>query len=463
MILTNAPRDTGCIHTVSGLNQTVRTLLEAELPMLWVEGEVSNLSRPSSGHLYFSLKDAHAQIRCALFQNRAFLFRDCPRNGQQVLLRGRVSLYEPRGDYQIIVDYVEEAGHGALQRAYDELRLRLERAGWFAPERKYPLPRFPRQIGVITSPTGAALRDVLATLRRRCPGLPVLIHPVPVQGEGAAARIAQAIQRASQRRDCEVLLLVRGGGSLEDLWAFNEEIVARAIVECSIPVVTGIGHETDVTIADFAADLRAATPTAAAELASPDRLEWLGNVRSLDERLQRAMRQALNRRRPEIDRLREHLSRSQPRRRLQDHNQRLDELEQRLQQASRHRIDQKWLRLVGLEGRLRARTPAIHLREERRHIQALAERLRTATCHRLHAASQQIKILSGSLHALSPLATLDRGFAILRRPADGAILRAREAVVGESVEALLSEGRLLCEIKAISALDSSDSGLPFHR
>ncbi|MCC9003887.1 MAG: exodeoxyribonuclease VII large subunit, partial [Candidatus Competibacter sp.] len=320
MILTNAPRDTGCIHTVSGLNQTVRTLLEAELPMLWVEGEVSNLSRPSSGHLYFSLKDARAQIRCALFQNRAFLFRDCPRNGQQVLLRGRVSLYEPRGDYQIIVDYVEEAGHGALQRAYDELRLRLERAGWFAPERKYPLPCFPRQIGVITSPTGAALRDVLATLRRRCPGLPVLIHPVPVQGEGAAARIAQAIQRASQRRDCEVLLLVRGGGSLEDLWAFNEEIVARAIVECSIPVVTGIGHETDVTIADFAADLRAATPTAAAELASPDRLEWLGNVRSLDERLQRAMRQALNRRRPEIDRLREHLSRSQPRRRLQDHN-----------------------------------------------------------------------------------------------------------------------------------------------
>ncbi|MEZ5574607.1 MAG: exodeoxyribonuclease VII large subunit [Candidatus Competibacteraceae bacterium] len=245
------------IHTVSELTQAVRWLLEQHFPDVWVQGEVSNLSRPSSGHLYFSLKDARAQIRCALFQNRALLFRDCPRNGQQVLVRGRVSLYEPRGDFQIVVEYVEEAGAGALRRAYDELRLRLEREGLFAMDRKKALPRFPRRIGVITSPSGAALRDVLSVLRRRFPTLPVLLYPVPVQGDGAAERIAATIRLASERQDCDVLLLTRGGGSLEDLQAFNEEIVARAIVDCAIPLVSGIGHETDVTIADFAADRRA--------------------------------------------------------------------------------------------------------------------------------------------------------------------------------------------------------------
>ncbi len=453
------------IYSVSRLNQEARSLLEGRFPSLWVEGEVSNLSRPSSGHLYFSLKDARAQIRCALFQSRAFLFRDCPRNGQHVLARGRVSLYEPRGDYQIIVDFVEEAGAGALRRAYDALRLRLEGEGLFAPERKRPLPRFPRQIGVVTSPGGAAVRDVLATLRRRCPGLPVLVHPVPVQGEGAAERVAQTLRLASRRRDCDVLLLVRGGGSLEDLWAFNEEIVARAIVECAVPVVTGIGHETDVTIADFAADLRAATPTAAAELASPDRSEWLGKIGSLDDRLQRAARQRLNRPRQRLDEMEQRLYRLQPRRRLQEHHQRIDELEQRLRQALRNRLDRERLKLGGLAGRLRARTPAVRLGEGRRQLPALAARLRAATNHRLRAASQRLRILSGRLDALSPLATLNRGYAILRRPADHAILRrASEARVGETVEALLSEGRLHCAIEAVFQPDAATGPfLPANR
>jgi exodeoxyribonuclease VII large subunit len=397
------------VYTVSRLNQDVRALLEGEFPSLWVEGEVSNLSRPSSGHLYFSLKDARAQIRCALFQNRAFLFRDCPRNGQQVLVRGRVSLYEARGDFQIVVEYVEEAGAGALRRAYDALRLKLEREGLFAPERKRPLPRFPQRIGVIASPTGAAIRDVLTALRRRCPSLPVLLYPAPVQGDGAAERIARAIRLASERRDCDVLLLARGGGSLEDLQAFNEESVARAIFACPIPLVTGIGHETDVTIADFAADLRAATPTAAAELASPDRLEWLRQVHLLAERLERAARNDLNCRRQRLDELTRRLARLQPRRRLQNDAQRLDELDQRLRQAMRQR---------------------------------------------LQVASQRVRSLSGYLHALSPLATLDRGYAIVRRPADGAILcRAAAARVGDTVEALLSQGRLYCQIAAIDPTD----------
>ncbi|HCB13744.1 MAG TPA: exodeoxyribonuclease VII large subunit, partial [Gammaproteobacteria bacterium] len=248
------PSTTETIHTVSELTQAARLLLENHLSNIWVQGEVSNLSRPSSGHLYFSLKDAKAQIRCALFQNRAWLFRESLRNGQHVLMRGRVSLYEPRGDFQVIVEYLEEAGIGALRQAYDELRLRLEQEGLFALERKQPLPCFPQRIGVITSPSGAAFRDVLTTLRRRFPSLPVLLYPVPVQGAGAGERIAQTIRKASGQRSCDTLLLVRGGGSLEDLWAFNEESVARAIVACTIPLVTGIGHETDVTIADFAAD-----------------------------------------------------------------------------------------------------------------------------------------------------------------------------------------------------------------
>ena len=397
------------IYTVSRLNQDVRTLLEGEFPSLWVEGEVSNLSRPSSGHLYFSLKDAKAQIRCALFQNRAFLFRDCPRNGQQVLVRGRVSLYEPRGDFQIIVEYVEEAGAGALRRAYDELRLKLEREGLFAPERKRLLPRFPRRIGVITSPTGAAIRDVLTTLRRRCPSVPVLLYPVPVQGDGAAERIASTIRLAAERRDCDVLLLARGGGSLEDLQAFNEEPVARAMVACAIPLVTGIGHETDVTIADFAADLRAATPTAAAELASPDRLEWLRRVRLLAERLDGALQRWFADQRQRLAELTRRLDRAQPRHRLRDRAQRLDDLDQRLRAAVRQRLE---------------------------------------------TASQRLHGLSGHLQALSPLATLDRGYAIVRRHPGGEILRrADDTRVGDTVEALLSQGRLHCQVTAIDPAD----------
>ena len=397
------------IYTVSRLNQDVRALLEGEFPALWVEGEVSNLSRPSSGHLYFSLKDTRAQIRCALFQNRAFLFRDCPRNGQHVLVRGRISLYEPRGDFQIIVEYVEEAGAGALRRAYDELRLKLEREGLFAPERKRPLPRFPRRIGVITSPSGAAIRDVLTTLRRRCPSVPVLLYPAPVQGDGAAERIASMIRLATERRDCDVLLLARGGGSLEDLQAFNTEVVVRAIFDCPIPLVTGIGHETDVTIADFAADLRAATPTAAAELASSDRLEGLRRVRLLAERLDGALQRRLAEQRLRLAELTRRLDRAQPRHRLRDRAQRLDDLDQRLRAAMRQRLE---------------------------------------------TAAQRLRSLSSHLHALSPLATLDRGYAIVRRLPTGEILRRADAVhIGDVVEALLSQGRLHSQVIAVDLTD----------
>ncbi|HUM93315.1 MAG TPA: exodeoxyribonuclease VII large subunit [Candidatus Competibacter sp.] len=448
-------------YSVSRLNQEARRLLEGQFPALWVEGEVSNLTRPASGHLYFSLKDARAQIRCALFQPRALLFRDCPRNGQQVLARGRVSLYEPRGDFQLIVDYVEEAGAGALRRAYDELRVRLEREGCFAPERKKPLPRFPRRIGVITSPSGAAVRDVLATLARRCPSVPVLVYPVAVQGEGAAQQIARAIERASRRRECEVVLLVRGGGSLEDLQAFNEEIVARAIVGCSVPLVTGVGHETDVTIADFAADLRAPTPTAAAQLAGPDHAEWLAKVQFLEQRLHRAARRELDGRFQRLDELAGRLSRRHPRHRLNTHAQYLEVLNRRLRQALQYRLNGEQDALAGLTARLRAQTPKVRVRRERERLRALAARLRAAIRQNARAASRRLDYFSKQLQALSPLATLNRGYAILRRPDDGVILRrAGDAAVGDTVDVLLAEGWLRC---AITAVSTSDPAAPPRR
>src|SRR5690606_2193067 len=275
-------------YTVSALNREARLILERRFVGLWVEGEISDLSRPSSGHLYWTLKDATGQIRCAMFrqQNRPLAFPLA--NGDQVLVRARVTLYEARGEFQLIVEEVEAAGEGLLRRRFEALKRKLAAEGLFDTARKRPLPRVPRRIGVVTSATGAAIRDVLIALRRRFPAIPVLIYPTPVQGEGAAQEIRRTLELAGRRAECDVLILTRGGGSLEDLWSFNEEIVARAIAASPIPVIVGVGHETDFTIADFVADLRAPTPSQAAELAVPDCREWRGRVVRIAEHLARA-------------------------------------------------------------------------------------------------------------------------------------------------------------------------------
>ncbi|HND99538.1 MAG TPA: exodeoxyribonuclease VII large subunit, partial [Plasticicumulans sp.] len=262
------------IVSVSALVRQARGLLEMNLPMLWVEGEISNLARPASGHLYFTLKDEFAQVRCAMFRTRALLLREAPANGRQVLVRARVTLYEARGEFQLVVESLEPAGEGRLRRAFEALRARLEAEGLFDAAHKRAIPRLAQRIGVLTSPAGAALRDVLTTLARRAPQIPVIVYPVPVQGDGAAAKIIAMLKTAAARAECDVLLLVRGGGSLEDLQAFNDEALARAVRACPIPVIAGIGHETDVSITDLVADLRAATPTAAAVAASPDTADW---------------------------------------------------------------------------------------------------------------------------------------------------------------------------------------------
>lgn len=434
------------IYSVGRLNAEARALLEGAFPLVWVQGELSNVSRPSSGHLYFTLKDASAQIRCAMFRgnNRFLKFR--PEDGAQVVIRANLSLYEARGDYQLIVQSMEEAGDGALQRAFEILKQKLAVEGLFDPAHKVALPSLPKRIGVITSPTGAAIRDILSVLQRRFPAIPVLIYPVPVQGAGAGKEIAATIRRADKRRDCDVLIVARGGGSLEDLWAFNEEVVARAIFDCGIPIVSGVGHEVDFTIADFVADQRAPTPSVAAEMVSPDQNEWLNQLRALDaelyKRLQRKQRHLDER----LNWLSKRLQQQHPGQRLRQRAQRLDELEQRLRLALRAGQRHRRAQLVTLTARLQRHHPAPRLQHMRDLEAALARRLRTATRTHLQRLRQKLTGAMRALDTVSPLATLDRGYAIVTT-ADGQVLHnAQQVQRGDQVTARLAQGRLRCTV-----------------
>ena len=436
------------IYSVSRLNREARMTLEGTFPLLWVEGEISNLARPASGHWYFSLKDSQAQVRAAMFRNRNQLLRFKPADGAQVLVRARISLYEARGDYQLIVEHMEAAGAGALQRAFEALKQRLAQEGLFDLARKRPLPALPRRIGVVTSPTGAAIRDILSVLARRFPAIPVVIYPVPVQGEGAGARIAAALRRAGERAECDVLILARGGGSLEDLWAFNEEAVARALYDSPIPVVSGVGHEVDVTIADFAADLRAPTPSAAAEAASPDGQAWLQQLLRLDGRLLALLGQHQRQARQALDGLGRRLQAQHPGQRLRQRAQRLDELDQRLRRALDRRLARARTDLVQWQARLRGVAPAPRLARLAARRGELDRRLRAALEHRLERNRQALKGLARALDTVSPLATLGRGYSITRRVQDGALLRAAgEVEVGEEIETRLADGGLISTVQ----------------
>jgi exodeoxyribonuclease VII large subunit len=438
-----APRE---IYSVSRLNREARALLESGFPPLWVEGEISNLARPASGHAYFHLKDATAQVRCALFRAQLRLAAVMPRDGMRVTLRARVTLYEGRGDYQLIVEYIEEAGEGALRRAFEALKQRLALEGLFDSARKRPLPGLPRRIGIITSPTGAVLHDILTTLKRRFPAIPVLLYPVPVQGRNAAAPIADAIRTASRRCDCDVLIVARGGGSLEDLWAFNEEIVARALADCTVPVVSAIGHETDVTIADLVADVRAPTPTAAAELVSPDQHDWFQRFEQIEQRLLRRLRDRLRERAQHVDWLAARLI--HPRARLENLGQRFEALTHRLLLAQGRRVHVAHAMLNALAARLERCSPLGRLRAARLDCRHSYERLRQALVQRIAERRRELAHFAQTLHALSPLATLDRGYAIVRSEATGAIVRTADAVtVGERIEARLARGRLGCVVE----------------
>jgi exodeoxyribonuclease VII large subunit len=435
------------VYSVSRLNRAARELLESSFPRLWVEGEVSNLSRPASGHLYFTLKDAQAQVSCALFRNRALRVGFRPENGTQVLVQAEVSLYEPRGNYQLIVSHMEEAGDGALRRTFEQLKQRLHDEGLFDVQHKQPLPRLPRCIGVITSPTGAAIRDVLTVLRRRFPVIPVIVYPVPVQGAAAAQKIVAALQTAQRRGECDVLLLTRGGGSLEDLWPFNEEAVARALFACTIPVVSAVGHEIDVVITDFVADQRAATPSAAAELLSPDQHDVSARMRQLENRLHTRLQRRLQRTAERIAWLTRRVQHAHPGRRLQQQAQRLDELDQRLRRGWGQRLTQLHARLAGNRARLLLHSPARLLQNLGSRADQLGQRLRYGAGLQFSRRREKLAVLSRALETVSPLATLQRGYSITLNTTDGAVLLdSAQARVGDTLETRLAHGRVYSRI-----------------
>lgn len=436
------------IYTVSRLNRETKNLLETNFPLLWVEGEISNLVRPSSGHLYFSLKDNTAQVRCALFRGQLRTLSAVPQDGMHVLVRARLTLYEGRGEFQLIIHYLEEAGEGALRRAFDALKARLAKEGLFDPARKRPLPRLPRRIGVITSPTGAAFRDILTTLKRRFPAIPVLLYPVPVQGQGAAEQIAAALRLASEHKDCDVLILARGGGSLEDLQAFNEEILARAISASRVPTVCGVGHEIDFTIADLAADCRAPTPTAAAEMLSPDQAEWRAQLVNTETRLGKLVRGKLTDCQQRLDWLATHLVR--PKQRIADHRRRLQDLGKRLRLAQTARLHRLALATLDLSARLRHRSPLARLSNLSLRCDNNHNRLVRATDLRLTQSRQHLENIVQRLHDVSPLATLERGYAIIHTVPERVIVQnANQVAAGDRIDATLKRGGLLCTVDKI--------------
>lgn len=439
---------TSDVLTPSQLNILARGLLEDAFPSVVLEGELGNVSRPASGHMYFTLKDARAQVRCALFKPKSQWLRFVPRDGLQVRARGRVTLYEARGEYQLILDTLEEAGEGALRRAFDALKARLQAEGLFEAARKRALPVLPRRLGVITSPSGAAVRDVLSVLGRRFPLLEVEILPALVQGTEAPAQLLRMLQAAGASGRYDVLLLTRGGGSLEDLWAFNDEALVRAVADSPVLVVSAVGHETDFSLTDFAADLRAPTPSAAAELLTPDRIDLLGRTRQLQRHVETAQRRALQDRHQRIDRLGLRLQALRPQARLEALRVRQDTAMRRLAAAFDRQLQQQRARVRHAGVGLQAGSPQRGLQALRQQLDALRARPEAALRRRLQRDALQLRGLARSLEAVSPLATIARGYSILQRE-DGTVVRRIDDVApGDALQARLSDGRLTVRVES---------------
>lgn len=438
------------IYTVSGLTREIRQRLETGFPLVWVSGEVSNLRQPSSGHYYFTLKDEGAQLRGVFFKSNHIHLRFKPQEGGQVLCRGRLTVYEPRGEYQLVLDYLEPLGWGALAQAFEALKARLQAEGLFAPEGKKPLPFLPRRLALVTSPTGAVVRDFLRLLRQRCTNVEVLIYPVKVQGAAAAGEIAAALDDLAHYPGLEVIVLARGGGSLEDLWPFNEEIVARAIHRCPIPVVSAVGHEVDYTIADFVADLRAPTPSAAVELVVPDKTEWQRRLARLSAALGLGWQRRVNAARQQLlltSRLLPDL-----RRRLTDLRLQVDDRSETLARRTRRR-------LADCRQQARLDSSRLFLLSPRRSLILVRQRLDQAGQTLVHHWQQRIKeqrrqleYFQSHLEQLNPLAILERGYAVATKLPEGAIIRdASQAPPGSAIRVRVAKGRMDCEVKEVSS------------
>lgn len=428
------------IYTVSRLNAEVRLLLENEMGIVWLLGEISNFSAPVSGHWYLTLKDSRAQVKCAMFKGSNRLVRFKPQNGQQVLVKARLSLYEPRGDYQIIIESMQPEGDGRLQQEFDQLKMQLAAEGLFAQTLKKPLPEHPRCVGIITSKTGAALHDILQVLKRRDPSLPIIIYPTLVQGEDAAIQIAQAIGRANARGECDVLIVGRGGGSLEDLWCFNHEIVARTIAASQIPIISAVGHEIDVTIADFVADVRAPTPSAAAELVSRDNSHKKQAFQGYEHKLASAMRHYFAEQKVSLKQLQYRLDKQHPMYRLQRQQQQLDELDMRLERAVQKQLNGTRQHLARQQHRLQLLSPEKTLREQR-YTLALRERnLIDAMQRQLVMSQHRFTRLIDKLDTVSPLATLSRGYSITQTAQGKIVRQATDVKTGDQLITRLADG-----------------------
>ncbi len=422
--------------------------METSYPEIWIEGELSSLSAPASGHLYFSLKDERSQLRCAMFKGRASVSRYRPKAGDLVRVRAKISVYTARGDLQCIVQHIEEAGEGVLQRRFEELKDKLNNEGLFDHAHKRALPSLPKRIGIVSSPTGAAVRDIISALKRRCPGLPVTLYPAVVQGETAASSIITAIRDAVQHQQCDVLLLSRGGGSLEDLWCFNHEDLAREIHRCPIPIVSGVGHEVDVTIADLVADLRAPTPTAAAELVSPDAEQLSNQLVSLQFRLPRSFERLMQRQSQQVDMLAKQLV--HPRRQLQLNRDRLTQLGARLKRNMLGNLQQQTRQASNQARRIAAQKPTKFLARNRAATVALAQRANRAAQGQLSTTRKSVENLAGQLNLVSPLATLDRGFSITRDQKNTIIKASSQVNANDEITVMLSDGSLNCNVLKVA-------------
>ena len=434
------------VLSVSALTALVRGVLEENFDQVWVEGEISNLASPQSGHYYFTLKDAGAQLRCVMFRGAARALKFTPKDGMRVLTRGRLTLFEPRGEYQLVAEYLEPQGIGGLQLAFIQLKERLAKEGLFSESHKKEIPKLPRRIAVVTSPTGAAIRDILTVLSRRFANLEILIYPVRVQGEGAAGEVARAIDDLNRLGNIDVMIVGRGGGPLEDLWAFNEESVARAIHSSAIPVISAVGHEIDFTIADFVADLRAATPSAAAELVVRSKKELTAELDALCHRLDMSQLRRLERLRS----LSSSLSRSvtDPSRVLGHLSQRVDALDGRLTREIGLILEKSCERIVTLTGRLSSQSPARTLQRSCQRIANLSLRMDHALTCRLAGAAESLRVASGTLNAVSPLATLSRGYSIARKlPGRSLVRYSREIEAGDRLELTFAAGGAVCRVE----------------
>lgn len=443
---TLARRTVKDVYAVSRLVREARVALEGSFPLLWVEGEISNLAMPASGHIYFTLKDEAAQVRCAMFKNRNRHLRFKPDNGMQVLLRVRVTLYEGRGEFQCVVEHMEEAGSGALQRAYEALKHRLGEEGLFDDKHKNPLPELPKNIGIVSSPDGAAVHDILTVLNRRFSATNIIIYPVAVQGKDSVEQIAQAIDLADQRQECAVLIVSRGGGSLEDLWSFNDEKVARAIFDCKIPVISAVGHEVDFTIADFVADVRAPTPSAAAEMAVPDGTQWLAKLQNNCRRLTLLITHRLQNDSRHLQHLYRRLP--QPQAKINQQMQEMDRLAQQLQRSWQYMINNKRQQLDYWSVRLKH--PQAEIEVQKHKVISFSERLENSIKQKLQHYQSQLSQQIRTLSAVSPLNTLERGYSITTDEKTGKVVQnVGNVKINQQVNVRLQQGQLLCVIKEI--------------